>query len=143
QGADTVAVSGRRTTFRTCQARRAMNRVRIRAKSRRERTQRSNPAPRRARRYGVGTTETRPGTFHATPRRNIPRPRAPAPLAAADAVGGESDAADPVDDAVGQVRARGDLVVVPHGWARNREPHFERTSARSSGVIVVSPRPRA
>ena len=60
-----------------------------------------------------------------------------------DPVHGEIEAADPIDHAVGKVRASGETEPVHQGDGRNREPHFERTSARSSLVIVVSPRPRA
>src|SRR5262249_61132114 len=64
-GAGTLAVSGRSATCSTCHARTAMNAARMRAKSRRERIQRSNHARRRARRYGTSTRKTSPTTIHA------------------------------------------------------------------------------
>ena len=61
----------------------------------------------------------------------------------ADALQGQVEAAEPVDHAVDQVRARREAEAIHQDEARKREPQFERTSARSSFVIVVSPRPRA
>src|SRR5439155_15982836 len=59
----------------------------------------------------------------------------------------EVERGDPVDDAVGEVR-EGGLPELPlaraHGPdGRKRPPHFARTSASSSRVMTVSPRPRA
>src|SRR4029434_6037062 len=70
------------------------------------------------------------------------RPEAPAHV-----VLPEPEAAQQVDDAVDEVRARGGPESIveadAHACGRNRPPHFERTSASSSGVILVAPRPRA
>ena len=77
-----VAVSGRIATLSTCQARTAMKAVSTRAKSRRESTQRSNHARRRARRYGIATTSASPTTIHATPDCITRSPRTPTPCVA-------------------------------------------------------------
>src|SRR5581483_2266230 len=66
-GAATVAVSGRSTTRSTAHARMPMKSVRMRAKSRRPSTHRSNHTRRRQRRYGMPTTNTSPSTIHSMP----------------------------------------------------------------------------
>src|SRR6267143_935100 len=88
------------------------------------------------------------------------QPRGRHRAAHADALHREVRAADPVDDAVGEVGARGVAVAVAgierrvlgdhaldptpdYAWGRKRPPHLPRTSASSAGVITLSPRERA
>src|SRR5262249_34669125 len=61
----------------------------------------------------------------------------------ADTVQGQVEAAEPVDHAINEIRARREAETINQAEARKREPHFERPSARSSFVIVRSPSPRA